>query len=168
MFAFSPYGSTYSHKTPTGDGVPHPDGDLKETVRIKIRHYHNVYLNRPDPIVFLPLTVDISDCLYDDFIRFLFFHTHRETSALTYELPEESDQFRFLRGVWFSNLKGTVGLIKKKKRKNVVVFNFSPPPGPFISVIHTSSSFHPFVSSHKAFSSFPRTFSSTFCLNGTC
>ena len=136
MFVFTPYGSTYSHKTLTGDGVPQPDGDLKETVRIKIRHYRNVYLNRPDPIVFLPLTVDISDCLYDDFIRFLFFHTHRETSSLTYELPEESDQFRVIQTVCFAN--------------------------------YTSSSFHPFVSSHKAFSSFPRTFSSTFCLSGIC
>jgi hypothetical protein len=26
----------------------------------------------------------------------LFFHTHREASILTGELPEESDQFRFL------------------------------------------------------------------------
>ena len=36
--------------TRRSDGVPDPDGTLKETVRIKIRHYHNVYLNRPDPI----------------------------------------------------------------------------------------------------------------------
>ena len=41
------------------------------------------------------------------------------------------------------------------------------PPGPFISVIHTSSSFHPFTSSHTTFSPFPRTFSSVFCLNDT-
>ena len=35
-------------------------------------------------------------------------------------------------------------------------------PGPFISVIHTSSSFQPFTSSHTVFIPFPRTFSSTF------
>ena len=30
------------------------------------------------------------------------------------ELPEESDQFRFLKAVCFANLKGTVGLIMTK------------------------------------------------------
>ena len=54
--------------------------------RIKIRNYHNFYLNRPD----------------------------RETSDLGNELPEESDQFRFLRVVCFANLKGAVGLIMVK------------------------------------------------------
>ncbi len=29
-----------------------PDGVLKESVRIKIRHYRNIYLNRPDPMHF--------------------------------------------------------------------------------------------------------------------
>ena len=72
--------------------------------RIKISHYHNVYLNRPDPIPFLSLEVDTTVRLYDDFIRF-FWHTHRETSTLPNELSEESDQFRFLRSVCFSNLK---------------------------------------------------------------
>ena len=42
------------------------------------------------------------------------------------------------------------------------------PPGPLISVFHTASSFHSFVSSYTTASSFPRTFSSTFCLSGTC
>ena len=41
------------------------------------------------------------------------------------------------------------------------------PPGPFISVTHTSSSFHPFTSFHTVFNSFPRTFSSVSSLNGT-
>ena len=27
-------------------------------VRVKIRHYHQLYLNRPEPIAFLPVTVD--------------------------------------------------------------------------------------------------------------
>ena len=36
------------------------DGVLKESVTIKIRHYRNVYLNRPDPIVFLPVAVQTS------------------------------------------------------------------------------------------------------------
>ena len=48
----------HSHLHPMGqlthtkrsDGAPDPDGVLKEVTRIKIRHYRNVYLNRPDPI----------------------------------------------------------------------------------------------------------------------
>ena len=44
--------------TRRSDGAPDPDGGLKKTVRIKIRQYRNIYLNRPDPIAFLPLTVD--------------------------------------------------------------------------------------------------------------
>ena len=43
--------------TSRADGDPDPDGVLKEVVRIKIRHYRNVYLNRPDPIVYSHPTV---------------------------------------------------------------------------------------------------------------
>ena len=95
----TPYGSTYSHRRL--DGVPDPDGTLKEVVRIKIRHYHNLYSNRPDPIPFLPVEVETSVRLYDDFIGLIFLKTHSETSALTDELPEESDHCRFLRSVCF-------------------------------------------------------------------
>jgi hypothetical protein len=42
------------------------------------------------------------------------FHDHRETSSLTGELSEESDQFRFLFDVWLANLKGSVDLILTK------------------------------------------------------
>ena len=34
--------------TRRSDGAPDPDGPLKEEVRTKIRHYRNIYLNRPD------------------------------------------------------------------------------------------------------------------------
>ena len=79
-------------------------------------HFRNLYLNRPDPITFIPLTVDTTGHLYDDFIRLFFLHAHREASVLTNELSgvPESDQFRFLRTVCFANLKGTVGLIMVK------------------------------------------------------
>ncbi len=43
-----------------------------------------------------------------------FGNVHRETSVLANELPEESDQFRFLRASCFANLKGVVGLIMTK------------------------------------------------------
>ena len=58
--------------------------------------------------------MDTTECLYDCFIRLFFFRTHHETSVLSNELPEESDQFRFLRVVCFANLKYVVGLIMVK------------------------------------------------------
>ena len=63
---------------------------------------------------FIPLAVDTTGRMYDEFIRLLFLHTHREASALANELPEESDQFRFLRASCFANFKGAVGLIMAK------------------------------------------------------
>jgi hypothetical protein len=66
------------------------------------------------PNGFIPLVVDTTGHLYDEFIRLLFLHAHREGSTLVNELTEESDQFRFLRASSFTNLKGTVGLIMTK------------------------------------------------------
>jgi hypothetical protein len=82
--------------------------------RAKIIHYRQVYLNRPDPRTFIPVVVDTSDHIYDDFSLLLFFHTHREASALVNELSEESGQFGFLHTDCLSNLKGSVGLILTK------------------------------------------------------
>ena len=59
--------------------------------------------------------MDTTGRMYDEFIRLLFLHAHRETSDLAGELPEESDQFRFLRASCFANLKGVVGLIMTKE-----------------------------------------------------
>jgi hypothetical protein len=59
--------------TRRSDGAPDLDAVFKEVARIKIRHYRNLYLNRPDPIAFLPLAVDTTGRMYDEFIRFLFF-----------------------------------------------------------------------------------------------
>jgi hypothetical protein len=64
--------------------------------------------------VFLPITVSTSGRVYEDFARLLFLHVHREASILTGELPEESEQFRFLRVSHLANLKGSVGLILAK------------------------------------------------------
>ncbi len=100
--------------TRRSDGTPDPDEALKEVVRILIRHYRNLYLNLSDPISFIPLPVDTTGRMYDEFIRLLFLQVQRETSALANELSEESDQFRFLHASCFANLKGTVGLIMVK------------------------------------------------------
>ena len=58
--------------------------------------------------------VDTSVRIYDDFLRFLFLHDHRETSALTDDIPEESGHFRFLHTACLANIKGSVGLILAK------------------------------------------------------
>jgi hypothetical protein len=47
-------------------------GALREVTRKEISHYRQLYLNRPDPIVFLPPVVDTTRRLYDDFSRLLF------------------------------------------------------------------------------------------------
>ncbi len=59
----------------------------------------------------MPVAVDTSGRIYDDFLRLLFLHVHREVSDLSNDIPEESGQFRFLRAVCFANIKGSVGLI---------------------------------------------------------
>ena len=102
--------------TRRSDCAPDPDAVLKEVARIKFvtNNYRRIYLNHPDPIAFMPLVVDTPGRLYDDFIRLLFLHAHREASALTNELPEESDPFRFLCAACLTNVKGSVGLILAK------------------------------------------------------
>ena len=62
----------------------------------------------------MSVVVDTSGRVYDDFSRLLFLHTHREASTLSNEIPEESEQFRFLRAVCYANIKGSVGLILAK------------------------------------------------------
>ena len=100
--------------TRRSDGAPEPDGVLKTVARAKIIHYRQLYLNRPDPIAFMPVAVDTSGRIYDDFSRLLFLHAHREASGLANELLEESDQFRFRRTACLTNLKGSLGLILAK------------------------------------------------------
>ena len=60
------------------------------------------------------MAVDTSGRVYDDFSRLLFLHSHREASALANEIPEESEQFPFLRAACYANIKGSVGLILAK------------------------------------------------------
>ncbi len=75
---------------------PQTDGALNKAARMKIRHYRQIYEDRPDPIVFLTITVNTSGHVYEDFARLVFLHVHHEVSILTEELLEESEQFRFL------------------------------------------------------------------------
>jgi hypothetical protein len=74
----------------SSDGAPEPDGALKVVARKKIIHYRQLYIDRPEPIAFMPVAVDTSGRIYDDFLRLLFLHAHREASALANDIPEES------------------------------------------------------------------------------
>ncbi len=61
----------------------------------------------------MPLAVDTSGRIYDDFSSLLFLHAHCEAAALANELQllEESGQFRFLRAACLANLKGSVEIL---------------------------------------------------------
>jgi hypothetical protein len=60
-------------------------------IRAKIRQYRQLYVNRPEPIALMPVAVDTSGRVYDDFSRLLFLHAHREASTLVNDLPQESE-----------------------------------------------------------------------------
>ena len=81
--------------TRRSDGAPDLDVVFKEVTRINIRYYQNLYSNRLDPIAFIPLAVDTTGRMYDEFIRLLFLHDHRETSELTSELQRSRTTFVF-------------------------------------------------------------------------
>ncbi len=66
-------------------GAPQLDGALNKAARMKIRHYRQIYADRPDPIVFLSVSVITSGRVYEDFARLLFLHTYREASILVGE-----------------------------------------------------------------------------------
>jgi hypothetical protein len=117
------YGSSHVYTTGqltnkrSSDGTPELDGVLREVPGTKILHYRQLYLNRPDPIAFLPAAADTTGRVYDDFSRLLFLYSHREPSALANEIPEESSQFRFLRTVRYDNIKGSVGCVDLKQAR---------------------------------------------------
>ena len=137
---------------------PQSDGVLKTTVRKKILHYHRLYVDLSDPTVFMPVPVNTSGYsghLFGDFLCYLFFHAHREASALTGELSKKSDQFRFLHTVCLANLKGSAGFILAKTSVmrvtiplDVSTYSFIPLPRFFPSSYPPSFySFHSLISS---------------------
>jgi len=85
---------------------PQSDGALNTAVRKKIRHYRQIYGRqwgqdyRPDPIVFLPVSVSTSGRVYDDFTGLLFLHAHREASILENYLRNLNSFVLFERHVW--------------------------------------------------------------------
>jgi hypothetical protein len=93
------------------------------------KDYRQLYADRPDPSVFLPVTVSTSGRV---FVRLLFLHVHREASILAGELPEESEQFRFLRAARVANLNSSVGLILAKASATRVTIPIDLPTRWFI------------------------------------
>jgi hypothetical protein len=73
--------------TRRSDGAPEPDGTIKVVSTKKILHYRQLYIDRSEPIAFIPVGVDTSGRIYDDFLRLLFLHAHRESSALANDIP---------------------------------------------------------------------------------
>jgi hypothetical protein len=65
--------------TRRSDGAPEPDGVIKVVTRKKIIHYRQLYIDRPEPIAFMPDVVDTSVRIYDDFLRLLFLHAHLDS-----------------------------------------------------------------------------------------
>ena len=72
--------------------------------------------------MFIPVDVNVSGHLYDDFLCLIFLHDYREDSALIGELTGESDRFRFLRTDYLTNFKVSVGLVLAKSSVMRVTF----------------------------------------------
>ncbi len=84
----------------------------------------------------MPLAVDTSGRIYDDFLRLLFLHAHREASALAHDIPEESSHFRFLRATCLGSIKGSVGLILAKASVMRISIPLDLSSRPFIPLPH--------------------------------
>ena len=87
------YGRSHVHSigqltnTRRSDGAPEPDGALRAVARKEILHYRQLYLDRPEPMSFMTVTVDTSDRIYDDLSRLFFLYTSRETSVMSNVIP---------------------------------------------------------------------------------
>jgi hypothetical protein len=95
-------------------GTPQSDDALNNAARIKNNHYRQKYAELPEPVVFMTVTTSTSGRMNEEFLRLMFLHVHRDTSALAGELPEESAQFRFNRAACLVNVKDSIGLMLSK------------------------------------------------------
>jgi hypothetical protein len=64
-------------------------------------------VDRSDPIVFLPVDVNTSGRVYQDFTRLLFLHVHREVIILVGELPEGVGWLNFAESIGHQNFYTT-------------------------------------------------------------
>jgi hypothetical protein len=72
-----------THRVSSTDDPP-PDGVLNKSSSMKIRCYRQICVDRPDPIVFLSITVSTSGRVYEDFsfMPLPFFFNSRQVSPL--------------------------------------------------------------------------------------
>ena len=70
------------------------------------------------------------------FVVLIFLYAHREASALSNEIPEESGQIRFLRAACLANIKGSVGLILAKASDMRISIPLDLSSRPFIPLPH--------------------------------
>ena len=75
-----------------------------------------LYVDKPDPIIFMSVSVNTSGHVYDNFVRLIFLYVSRESGVLSGELKENlnSHEVHFLHTVSLTNLKDSVGLILTK------------------------------------------------------
>ena len=59
------------------------------------RYGHSILHTNGNLTDSIPVVVNTSGRIYEDFLRLIFFHTNRESSCFSGELVEVSDQFRF-------------------------------------------------------------------------
>jgi hypothetical protein len=104
--------------------------------RKKIIHYLQLYIDHPEPIAFMSVPEDTLGRIYDDFLRFLFLHTRRETSALPNDIQVDSGHFRFLRADCLPNIQGSVGLILAKASAMRISIPLDLSSRPFIPLPH--------------------------------
>jgi hypothetical protein len=119
--------------TRRSDDAPEPDGVLRVVARKQILHYRQLYINRPDPIAFLPSAVDTTGQLHDDFSRLLFPHVNREGSALVNDIPEESNQ----------SIQTNYNCVRIRQQSSAYVRG-EPHVRFVISVFYTTTVFHSF------------------------
>jgi hypothetical protein len=85
---------THTRRT---DGAPEPDGALRTVTRAKIHHYRQLYINRPEPITFMPVTVDTAGRIYEDFSRLLFVGLIlAKASVMRISIPFDLSSRRFI------------------------------------------------------------------------
>jgi hypothetical protein len=80
------------------DDTPDLDGALREVTRKKILYYRKLYINRPDPIAFLPATASVLYHLprrhmMSDFLTVLSVFVLIIVSSVTFLYPRSSSFF---------------------------------------------------------------------------
>jgi hypothetical protein len=93
--------------TRRSDGAPELDVALREVSRKKILHYHHLYINRPDPIAFLPAVVILQ-------VEYMMILVVYYSCTLTVKLRLCQTKYRRNRVNFVSFVRGSVGLILAK------------------------------------------------------